>query len=305
VAGSARRTIVSADASGSPHNLKLVVFWVSGALVSFSAMAVALRELSRTLAVFDMLTLRNASSLAALILLALFRPNLWTEIRPRSGLPLHLARNGVHFAATYAWSYAVTILPLALVFSLEFTNPLWVTLLAAIFLGERLTPARLAAVALGFLGILLITRPGSSSLDPRALWALASAVGFAITIICTKSLTRRDTTFCILFWMNLIQLPLNYAGADWTFWMKLPDAPLLPVLGVAVCGLLSHVCLTNAFRHGDAIVVVPLDFLRIPLIALIGWRLYGEALDPMLLLGAGLIIAGVAWSLRDEARRAG
>ncbi len=285
------------------RNLKLVVFWVSGALISFSAVAVSLRELSRTLGVFDMLTLRNASSLAALIAIALVRPALWAGVKPRSGLPLHLGRNTVHFAATYAWAYAVTVLPLALVFALEFTNPLWVTLLAALFLGERLTPARLAAVALGFVGILIITRPGSSSLDPRALWPLASAIGFAITIICTKSLTRRDTTFCILFWMNLIQLPLNYAGADWGFWMKLPEAPLLPALGVAVCGLLSHFCLTNAFRHGDAIVVVPLDFLRIPLIALVGWRLYGEALDPMLFAGAGLIIAGIVWSLRDEARR--
>ena len=293
------------DAGHARRNLRLVVFWVSGALLSFSAMAVSLRELSRTLGVFDMLTLRNASSLAILIVLGLAQPRLWTTLKPRSGPLLHLARNGVHFAATYAWSYAVTILPLALVFALEFTNPLWVTLLAAIFLGERLTPARLAAVALGFLGILVITRPGASTLDPRAMWALASAVGFAVTIICTKSLTRRDTTFCILFWMNAIQAPLNYLGADWGFWLKLPDAPPLPVLGVCVSGLASHFCLTNAFRRGDAMLVVPLDFLRIPLIALVGWRLYGEPLDPMVLAGALLIIGGVVWSLRDETRRAG
>lgn len=283
------------------NNLKLVVFWVAGALVSFSTIAISLRELSRTLGVFDMLSLRSGSSLLFLMLLALIKPELRKEIRPRRPL-LHVWRNIAHFAGTYAWSYAVTVLPLALVFALEFTNPLWVTLFAAIFLRERLTRGRIGAVLLGFLGILVIMRPGAASLDPRAFWPLAAAILFAATSTITKAMTRRDSTYCILFWMNAIQLPLNFVGADWTFPAKLPSAPLPPILGVCVAGLASHYCLTNAFRHGDAIVVTPLDFLRIPIIALLGWKLYDEPFDPIVFAGAALIIGGIVWSLKSEAR---
>jgi drug/metabolite transporter (DMT)-like permease len=77
----------------------------------------------------------------------------------------------------------------------------------------------------------------------------------------------------------------------------------LPLVGIAVAGLSTHLCIAEAFRYGDAIVVVPLGFLRVPLIALIGWSFYGEILDPLVFAGASLIIAGVIWNLRTEARR--
>ena len=219
------------------NNLKLVVFWVAGALVSFSTIAISLRELSRTLGVFDMLSLRSGSSLLFLMLLALIKPELRKEIRPRRPL-LHVWRNIAHFAGTYAWSYAVTVLPLALVFALEFTNPLWVTLFAAIFLRERLTRGRIGAVLLGFLGILVIMRPGAASLDPRAFWPLAAAILFAATSTITKAMTRRDSTYCILFWMNAIQLPLNFVGADWTFYAR-ADGSYTGETNVLTIGLLT------------------------------------------------------------------
>jgi drug/metabolite transporter (DMT)-like permease len=102
--------------------------------------------------------------------------------------------------------------------------------------------------------------------------------------------------------MNLIQLPLNWLGSGPAFWTRVGPEHALPLAGLCLGGLLAHVCLTNAYRHGDAVMVVPLDFLRIPLIALIGWRLYGEPLDPFVLLGSVSIIAGILWNLRAEAR---
>ena len=85
-------------------------------------------------------------------------------------------------------------------------------------------------------------------------------------------------------------------------WAKLDPSNLLPLAGVCIGGLSSHYCLTNAYRHGDAIMVIPLDFLRIPLIAFVGWRLYGEPLDPFVFIGSAIIIAGIVWNLRAEAR---
>src|SRR5262249_4793025 len=102
--------------------------------------------------------------------------------------------------------------------------------------------------------------------------------------------------------MNAMQLPMNLVGSDLLFVLKLASSDLLPVIGVAVSGLTSHLCLTNAFRHGDATVVYPLDFFRLPLIALIGWSFYGEALDPIVFAGAALIISGVLGNLHDAAR---
>jgi drug/metabolite transporter (DMT)-like permease len=116
-------------------------------------------------------------------------------------------------------------------------------------------------------------------------------------------LTRDVSTFAILFWMNLMQFPMALVGSNPLFITKLGVEQILPFLGVGISGLASHYCLANAFRAGDATVVVPLDFLRIPLIALVGWLFYNEGLDVFVFVGAAVIIAGVVWNLRDEARR--
>jgi len=184
-------------------------------------------------------------------------------------------------------------------------------LLAALILGERMTKSRLGSVVLGFLGVLVIVRPGLASFQPLALLVLFAALAFAVSLIITKQLTNRVSTFAIIFWMNAIQLPIALAwpviaaaaGGPSLFVFRLGADLLLPTLALGVVGLTSHYCLTQAFRSGDATVVVPLDFLRIPLIALVGWMFYGEALDVFVFAGAGLIICGVLWNLHAESRR--
>jgi drug/metabolite transporter (DMT)-like permease len=195
----------------------------------------------------------------------------------------------------------VTLLPLASVFALEFTSPAWVAVLALLVLGERLTPSRLGVLGLGFAGVLVVLRPGLATFQPASLLVLAAALGYAVASTLTKKLTASTTTFAILFWMNAIQLPMGLAGSDWTFPARLGAADLPALLGVAVSGLVSHFCLTNAFRAGDATLVVSLDFVRIPLIALVGRVVYGERLDPFVFVGAALIVGGIVWNLRAEA----
>jgi drug/metabolite transporter (DMT)-like permease len=285
----------------SRRNIVAIVLWMTGALLSFSATAVAIRELAPTFSAFEMLAMRSAGGVTILAAAAMAR----RELRVGIGLHavgMHLARNGVHFVATYAWTVGVTLLPLATVFALEFTAPAWVALLAVLLLRERMTPARLVAIVLGFIGVLVILRPGLAALQPASFIVLGSALGFALTAVATKRLTQTDSTFAILLIMNLIQLPLNLLGAEAAFWTKLQPGHALPVAGICIGGLMSHLCLTSAYRHGDAIMVIPLDFLRIPLIAVVAWMLYGEALDPLVLLGSLCIIGGILWSLRAEAR---
>jgi drug/metabolite transporter (DMT)-like permease len=285
---------------------------MTGALLSFSGSALAIRALGKQLNTFEVLTIRSATGLFVLLALAAVQPKLRKELAPRY-MAFHLARNTTHFVGQYSWALAVTLLPFATVFSLEFTTPAWVALLAALILGERMTKSRLGSVVLGFLGVLVIVRPGLASFQPTALIVLFAALAFAISLIVTKQLTNRVSTFAIIFWMNTIQLPLALAwpaivaatGGPSLFVFRLGPDLALPTFVLGVVGLTSHYCLTQAFRSGDATVVVPLDFLRIPLIALVGWMFYGESLDGFVFAGAALIIAGILWNLRAESRRRG
>ena len=283
---------------------------MTGALLSFSISALAIRALGKQLNTFEILTIRSGLGLLVLLIVVLAQPALRKELAPRY-MGYHLTRNTTHFVGQFSWALAVTLLPFATVFALEFTTPAWVALLAALVLGERMTKSRLGSVVLGFLGVLVIVRPGFASFQPNALLVLFAAFTFAISLIVTTQLTNRVSTFAIIFWMNLMQLPMALAwpavvaatGGPSLFVFRLGADLLLPTLALGVVGLTSHYCLTQAFRSGDATVVVPLDFLRIPLIALVGWMFYGESLDGFVFLGAGLIICGVLWNLIAESRR--
>ncbi len=287
-------------------NLRKAVLWMMGALASFALLAVSIRALAPTLTVFEILALRNIGGILILGLYALLSK------RQRIGLPrpfwVHATRNVFHFGGQWAWVTGLTLLPIATVFALEFTTPAWTVVLSVLFLAERLTWSRLLAVVLGFIGVLVILRPGLTAFDPAGLIVLFAAMMFAVQLTTTKHLTTSNSVLNILFWMNLMQLPMYLAAAALTgrpplIYPHLSPASMLPVIGLCVSGLAAHLCVTNAFRHGDAIVVVPIDFMRIPLIAVVGVVLYGEAFDPMVLLGAGITAAGILWNIRQETRK--
>jgi len=277
---------------------------MTGTLLSFSVMAVSVRGLAGGFSIFEILTVRSSIGLFLTLAVGVVRPEVWRTARPRM-LAIHALRNGTHFGSQYLWALSLTLLPLATVFALEFTMPLWTAILAAMFLGERMTPSRIGAVVCGLIGVLIILRPGIGTFNPYALIVLLAAFGYAISNIATKKLTSAQTTFTIVLMMNVMQLPLAYLGSDPTFFTKIGWADLLPVLGIGISGLTAHFCVTNALAAGDASVVLPLDFLRLPLIALVGWLFYDEQLDLFVLLGALAIIGGVLWNLKSESRTGG
>ena len=286
------------------NKIARVVLWMVGALLSFSVMAVSIRELSRGgLSIFEILAIRSGIALFVLLALLAVRKDLRVHALPRR-MGLNLFRNTVHYASQYSWALSLTMLPLATVFALEFTMPAWTAVLAVWFLHERMTPSRLGVVILGLIGVLVILRPGIAGFNPAAILVLLAAFGYAITMITTKQLTKTETTFGIVFWMAVIQLPLSLIGSDPTVFLRFEPRHILPAIGVGMAGLTSHYCLSNAFRSGDATLVVPLDFMRIPLIAVVGWAFYGERLDVFVLLGAMIIVSGVLWNLRSEVARA-
>lgn len=279
-----------------------VVLWMTGTLLSFSVLAVSIRTLSGVLSIFEILAIRSCLGLAILLILAAFHVRLRAGLAPRR-FGLNLLRNTIHFLSQYAWALGVTLLPFATVFALEFTMPAWLVLLAVIGLGERLTPSRAGVVILGIAGVFIIVRPGFESFHPASFVVLAAALGFAAFNTITKKLTATESPFGIVFWMSAMQLPMGLIGSDPQSFLQLDIAQIPSLAGIGIAGLSAHYCLTNAFRSGDVTLVVPLDFLRLPLIAVIGWLAFGERLDIFVFAGAALIIAGISWNLYSEASR--
>ncbi|GAB0147581.1 MULTISPECIES: DMT family transporter [unclassified Marichromatium] len=272
--------------------------WMGLALLSFAALAVSARESLAAMSPAQFLFLRTLLGLPLLVGLGvLLAPGFMRTRRWR----LHLLRNLFHYGGQLCWIGAIGLLPLALVFALEFTTPVWAALLALVFLGERLGRGRLVALVAGLVGVLLITRPGLQPFDAGMALGLLAALGFAVTMVATKGLTRHDSVFTILFWMLTIQLLLGLPVALWV-WQPIGWSELPWLLVAAVTGISAHLGVANAFRHADATLVLPMDFLRLPLIALVGALCYGEGLDPWVLGGGVLILAGNLYSLRRERR---
>lgn len=284
-------------------NPLLAAAWMMGAVVSFVAMAVAGREILAEMNTFELMLYRSAIGFAMVAVLLWRSDRGFAQVRS-ARLGLHLKRNLFHYTGQNLWFYAVAMIPLSQLVALEFTNPIWVALLAPFLLGERLTGARIAGALLGFLGVLVVAQPGSSSLGPGHAAALTAAVCFALNTIFTKQIMRHDSVLCVMFWMTLLQgsaslllsLPGGIPGPSAATW------PWLLVVGLT--GLSAHYSLTTALGHAPASIVAPMEFVRLPLIALVGMWVYAEPLRPAIFLGAGLIIAGNLINLRAETRRA-
>ncbi|MEQ9693347.1 DMT family transporter [Shimia sp. SDUM112013] len=275
--------------------------WMSGAILSFSSMAVAGRAVSFELDTFEIMMYRSFVGVIIVLIVASLAGTL-NQVTRRS-LGIHAARNMAHFAGQNLWFYSLTLIPLAQVFALEFTSPLWVLVLSPLVLGERLTPMRLLAAVMGFVGILIVARPGFGTFNIGLVTAALSAIGFAFSIMLTKRLTRTETITCILFYLTTMQAVLGILFAGWDFDIALPSAASVPWLILIGCaGLLAHFCLTTALSIAPATVVVPFDFIRLPAIAIVGLVVYNEPLDIFVLIGAIVIFAGNYLNILNETR---
>lgn len=275
---------------------------MTGSIASFSAMAVAGREVSPALDTFEIMMFRSAVGVLIVCALAALT-GAWRQVNTQQ-LGTHLVRNVAHFTGQNLWFYAVTVIPLAQVFALEFTSPIWVIVLSPLILGERLTLVRGLAALMGFAGILIVARPDMAGLNAGVITAASSAIFFALTIMFTKRLTRTQTITCILFWLTAMQLVMGLVMAGYDGDIALPDAATAPwVVLIGLAGLLAHYCLTNALSLAPATVVVPIDFIRLPTIAVIGMLAYGEAIDVWVFVGALVIFAGNYLNIWVETRR--
>jgi drug/metabolite transporter (DMT)-like permease len=273
----------------------MAALWMAGWLSLTLVMAVAGREALRELNVFELMEVR------ALIGFLLLSPIIWRAgglaALKTSRLRDHATRNLIHYVSQLGWFFALTLIPIGQVVAIEFTMPIWTAILAASFLGERITSWKGAAILLGLVGVIIIVRPATGQVDPGQLIALGAAIGFGISMVLVKSLTRTESALQVIFWMLVVQSTAGLLPtlALWT-WPSAHGWGWIIVIGV--CGTFSHYCLASAMRYADATVVVPMDFLRVPLTATAGWLLYSERLDIFTGLGAALILAGNLLNLK-------
>jgi len=264
-------------------------FWMALSITSFLAMSVAGRATTAELNVFQVLELRSVIGFFILLPLVLTSGG-FAAMRTQRPLA-HIVRNVVHYSGQAAWLYALTLIPLAVLISIEFTTPIWTAILAVTFLGERLSRPKLAAVVLGLIGVVVIVRPGVDAVDPGHLVVLGAAVCFGVSLVLVKSLTRTDSVVRIIFWMLIIQSALGLIPALYVW--RTPSLELWPwILLIAFTGMSSHFCMARALTYADATVISPMDFLRVPLSALVGWLLYHEQIDAFTAGGALLILMG-------------
>ena len=272
---------------------------MSGTLVSFMAMAIGGRELSVQLSTFQILFFRSV--IGFLVVCFFLGCSNWRQIFTKQ-LRVHVLRNISHFGGQFGWFYGIAFIPLAEVFALEFTVPVWTAVLATMLLREQITRTRVAAIILGVLGVFLILRPGLAVISPASIAVLGSAICYALSHTLTRRLALVDTPLTILFYMTVIQLPLGFMTSvfDWTT----PSLAMLPwIMVVGVAALSGHYCMARALAIADAIVVVPMDFLRLPLIAAVGFLFYGESLDWFVLAGGVVMFTGNFLNIQAETKR--
>ena len=272
--------------------------WMGGAVLSFALMAVAVRELLRDMGILEILSLRTLVTL--LLACALVPRNGLAPLRTRR-FPLHCARALVHLGGQFCWMYAISALTLATVFAIEFTMPVWVAVLAVFFLGERMNRGRIVMLVLGLAGIAIILRPGLGAFHPAALVMVLGSVFYAGNMIFTKRLSATDSALAVTFWMSAVQMPLTFLAA-WPGWVAPQPADLPWIIAVGAGSFAAHYSMTRAMKLADATLVVPIDFLRLPLIAVVGAVLYGEPLEAATFIGAAVIFAGTYYSLSRESR---
>lgn len=293
--------------NGTRNNIPLfgattqAAFWMTGAIVSFTSMAIAARAISHELDTFEIMLFR--SIVGVCVVLAGARLLGTTHTITRRSLGLHTIRNIGHFTGQNLWFFAITVVPLMQVFALEFTSPLWVVLLAPLILGERITWDRMIVVCLGLIGVALVARPWEAPPSWGLVAAALAAIGFAISALFTRKLTRSESVTCILFWMTLMQAVFGLICAGYDGDIALPSAAVTPWLVlIALAGLLAHLCITQALSRAPASVVMPFDFIRLPVITFVGIWLYAEPFDPWALSGGVIIFAAGYMNVLTAAR---
>lgn len=290
----------TAASDAAAGNTKRAIAFMATSTVLFGLMAVCIRLASTQLHAFEIAFFRNLFGFV-FVLPLLYRHG-WSILKTEK-LPLYFLRCVIGLVSMLAGFLAIVHLPLAQAVALSYSTPLFVTIGAVLVLGEVVRARRWTAVLVGFIGVLVLVRPGASSFQLASLAALLAAVMSASTAISVKFLSRTESADAIVIYTTMLWVPLSLLPAllHWT-------APAgITWLWIALAGLFgttAHLFWTRALQRGDASMLTPISFLQVVVVAVFGYFLFGERIDRWTFLGAAIIFGCNVYIAHREARLA-
>ena len=274
---------------------------ILAATLAFSSMHAVVRHLQSDLHAFEVAFFRNFFGLIVMV------PFFWRQglaVFKTQKLGLHALRGGIQVSCMLMFFTALAITPLAKVSAMSFTAPLFATVGAVIFLGERIRARRLSALIIGFIGAMIIIRPGLAALDAGAMLVLVSSAGWAVAMLIIKHLAKTESSVTLTAYMGLFLTPLSLLAAIW-FWRWPEPQDYLWFLLMGTCGSLAHIAMAQAFREAEATVVLPLDFTRLIWASLLGFFIFAEIPTLWTWIGGTVIFVSSIYIAFREAKLKG
>jgi len=266
----------------------------------FGAMAVMIKLASVHLHTFEVAFFRNFFGLVATLPL-LARHGAMLLRTPRLGR--YLFRCAIGLVSMFAGFWAIGHLPMAQAIALSYSSPLFVTIFAALLLHETVRARRWTAVGLGFLGVIVLLRPGADSFNAFSLIAVGAAVFNGLVSIQIKELTRTEPADRIVFWTTLLWVPMSLLPALFV-WVWPHGMAWLWIVLAGLLGTSGHMLWTRALKLGEVTALTPISFMQLPLVAVAGYLWFGESLDRYTIVGASIIVGSNLYITHREHRAA-
>jgi drug/metabolite transporter (DMT)-like permease len=279
-------------------NAVLATLLMLGAMTFFSAGHGLVRHAATELHPFQTSFLRSFFGLAFMLPFILGNRD-FSDLRVKRP-KLHLIRGLLSATATVCWFSALAMMPLGEAVALNFTSPLFATVLAALFLGEVVRVRRWSATVVGFIGVLIVVRPGIETVQPGALLALGAAMIVSVTVLLIRMMSQEDSIRAVVTSFNL-QLTV-YTLIPAIFVWVWPSWEMVGVtFAIGALTTVAHMMLTRAMSLAEASAIIPLEFTRLPMAALIGLIWFSEVLDTWTVVGALIIGSSAVYISRREA----
>jgi drug/metabolite transporter (DMT)-like permease len=284
--------------AASPDRIGQGIVYVVAAISALTVMDAAAKWLGTGYSIVEIVFFRNFFATLPIALLVWHGGGL-TSLRTRR-LPGHAVRAACALGSMFFFFTGLRYLPLAEAISLAFAAPLFVTALSVPILKERVGVRRWAAVIVGFLGVLVIARPGSDVLRVEALLILGAALCYALFLLVTRHMARTETTSALIFYSNTMAVAVASLLLPWGW--RTPAGPdLLLFIAMGLIGGCGHYLMVQAYRRAPVAVLAPFVYTSLLLATLLGWLIWRELPDATVWLGAAIIVASGLFIIRREA----
>jgi drug/metabolite transporter (DMT)-like permease len=290
-------TVTSSGQRARSELLRAVGYMVCSAAM-FACMAVMIRLASSQLHAFEIAFFRNFFGFVFALPLLMHHG---MGILKTDKLSLYVGRCLIGIVSMLCGFYAIVHLPLAKAVTISYSTPLFVTILAVLFLGEMVRLRRWTAVGLGFIGVLVIMRPGADTFDANTLVALTAAVLSAIVAISIKVLSRTEKPDAIVLWTTMLWVPLSLVPALFV-WTWPTGWTWAWIVAAGFFGTAGHMFWTRALKRGDASMLTPISFMQVPIVAVLAWWLFDETVTAWTAVGAAIIFVANAYIAHREAQ---